>query len=124
MQKDLYNSIIKETGNKGNRSTPLKEADFYILKHTTAPAVLIEFGFMDSMVDIFEIAKPDWAEKCARGVVNWLVKHFNIKKKQEKDTYRFIVNGKQIGAYKEIDNILNNIKQNIGADEIIIKKIK
>lgn len=128
MQKDLYNSIIKETGNKGNRATPLREADFYILKHTTAPAVLIEFGFMDSMTDIFEIAQNDWAEKCARGVVNWLVKHLNIKKKQEKkqekDIYRFIVNGKQIGAFTNIDNILRNLKQHIGTDEIIIRKIK
>lgn len=124
MQKELYNSILKETGNKGNRSNPLKEANFYILKHTTAPAVLIEFGFMDSMIDIFEIAQPEWAEKCARGVVNWLIKHFNLKKKEEKNIYRFIVNGKQIGAFTNIDNIINNVKQNIGSDEIIIRKIK
>lgn len=124
MQKDLYNSIIEENGNKGNRATPIKEANFYILKYTTAPAVLIEFGFMDSMVDIFEIAQPDWAEKCARGVVNWVIKHFKLKKKQERDIYRFIVNGKQIGAFTNIDNILRNLKQHIGTDEIIIRKIK
>ena len=126
MQKELYESLIKETANKGNRATPLKEADFYILKHTTAPAVLIEFSFMDSMTDIFEIAQPDWAEKCARGVVNWLISHFNLKKKEkeEKDIYRFIVNGKQIGAFKDVDNILRNLKQHIGTDEIIIRKIK
>lgn len=124
MQKDLYDSIIKETGNKGNRSTPLKEADFYILKHTTAPAVLVEFGFMDSKSDIYKIAQNDWAEKCARGVVKWLIRYYNLEKKEEKDMYRVIVNGKQIGAFKDINNILNNIKQNIGADEIIIRKIK
>lgn len=124
MQKDLYESIIKETNNKGNRSTPLKEANFYILKHTTAPAVLIEFGFMDSMTDIFEIAENDWAEKCARGVVNWLISYYKLKKKEENNIYRFIVNGKQVGAFKDINNILNNVKQNIGSDEIIIRKIK
>lgn len=126
MQKELYNSIVKETDNKGNRATPLKEANFYILKHTTAPAVLIEFGFMDSKIDIFKIAEPDWAEKCARGVVNWLIRHFKLKKKEkeEKNIYRFIVNGKQIGAFTEIENILRNLKTHIGTDEIIIRKIK
>lgn len=126
MQKELYNSIVKETGNKGNRATPLKEANFYILKYTTSPAVLIEFGFMDSMTDIFEIAEKDWAEKCAMGVVNWLIRQFNLKKKEkeENDIYRLIVNGKQIGAFKDINNILKNVKQNISSDEIIIRKIK
>lgn len=124
MQKELYDSILKETGNKGNRATPLKEADFYILKYTTSPAVLIEFGFMDSKSDIYKIAQNDWAEKCASGVVNWLIKHFNLKKKQEKNIYRFIVNGKQIGAFTNLDNILKNVKQHIGSDEIIIRKIK
>lgn len=124
MQKELYDSIVKETGNRGNRYTPLKEADFYILKYTASPAVLIEFGFMDSMSDIYKIAQNDWAEKCARGVVNWLIKHFNLKKKQKKDMYRFIVNGKQIGAFTNLDNILRNLKTHIGSDEIIIRKIK
>jgi len=124
MQKELYDSILKETGNKGNRATPIKEADFYILKYTTSPAVLIEFGFMDSKSDIYKIAQNAWAEKCARGVVNWLIKHFNLKKKQEKNIYRFILNGKQIGAFTNLDNILKNVKQHIGSDEIIIRKIK
>lgn len=81
MQQELYNSIIKETGLKGNRASPLAESNLHMLRVPIAAAVLPELGFMDSRSDIKEIVKPDWSIKNARGVVNWLEKHYKLKKK-------------------------------------------
>ena len=81
IQKSLYDCLIAETGLKGNRATPLAEANFHMLRESKMAAVLIEHGFMDSPSDMKVIMKPDFATKSARGVVNWLEKHYKLKKK-------------------------------------------
>jgi len=78
-QKDLYNSLIKHTGLKGNRSNPLSSNNFYIVRYTNAPAVLIEHGFMDSLIDTPIILTDDFARKCANAHVEFLVNTFNLK---------------------------------------------
>lgn len=79
-QKDLYNSLIRHTGLKGNRSNPLSSNNFYIVRYTNAPAVLIEHGFMDSLIDTPIILTDDFARKCADAHVEFLAKTFNLKK--------------------------------------------
>ena len=78
-QKDLYNSLIKHTGLKGNRSNPLSSNNFYIVRYTNAPAVLIEHGFMDSLIDTPIILTDDFARKCADAHVEFLVNTFKLK---------------------------------------------
>lgn len=128
MQKSLYDCLIAETGLKGNRATPLAEANFHMLRESKMAAVLIEHGFMDSPSDMKVIMKPDFATKSARGVVNWLEKHFKLKKKatpidQPKVTaptglYRVRKsweNAKsQIGAYAILNNAKKVADQNKG----------
>ena len=82
MQKDLYKSILAETGLKGNRVSPLLEStNLVVLKQTKMPAVLIEHGFMDSPTDMKIITQKDFAKKSATGILNWLVKHYKLEKK-------------------------------------------
>ena len=78
-QKDLYNSLIKHTGLKGNRSNPLSSNNFYIVRYTNAPAVLIEHGFMDSLIDTPIILTDDFARKCAKAHVEFLVNTFKLE---------------------------------------------
>lgn len=80
-QKDLYDSLIKHTWLKGNRSNPLSRDNFYIVRYTKAPAVLIEHGFMDSKIDTPIILKDYFAMRCANAHVEFLAKTFNLKKK-------------------------------------------
>lgn len=47
----IYNACIAAGGLKGNRSDPTQAKNFYVLTHTNAPAVLMEYGFMDSTAD-------------------------------------------------------------------------
>lgn len=80
-QKELYNELIKLTGLKGNRATPLAKADLHECRETIAPAVLLELGFMDSKTDVPIILTEDYANKCAQACVNVIVKRAKLTKK-------------------------------------------
>ena len=86
MQKLLYDCLIAETGLKGNRATPLAEANFHMLRESKMAAVLIEHGFMDSHEDLKAILQDDFAQKTARGIIAFLEKHYGIKKKQAEES--------------------------------------
>lgn len=79
---ELYDALIRHTGLKGNRSTPKAEGNYYVLKQTTMPAVLLELGFMDSKTDVPVILTDEYAQQCARAIVEVLVKRGKLTKKQ------------------------------------------
>ena len=80
MQQNLYNNIVAQTGLKGNRATPLGEANFAILRQCNMASVLIEHGFMDSPSDMNVIMQESFAPRSARGVVNFLVDQYDLKR--------------------------------------------
>lgn len=102
-QTELYNAVIKNTGLRGNRSKPLCEADFQVLRETYMPAVLLECGFMDSTTDVPIILTDEFADGVAKACVEVIVKKGGLKKKaqpvEEKKLYRV-----QVGAYSKIAN--------------------
>lgn len=85
-QKDLYNELIKLTGLKGNRATPLASANLHECREPIASAVLLELGFMDSKTDVPIILTEDYATKCAQACVNVIVKKAGLKKKSTTTT--------------------------------------
>lgn len=100
-QKDLYNNLIKYTGLKGNRSTPLAKQNLHECRESNMPCVLLELGFMDSKTDVPVILTDDFAEKCATAIVEVLAQKGGLKKTQTQTTkpttgklYRV-----QVGAY-------------------------
>ena len=81
LQKMLYDALIEETGLKGNRATPLAQANLAECRLTKMPAVLGELGFMDSPTDVPIILSEEHADACARAYVKVMVKRGNLKKK-------------------------------------------
>ena len=79
LQKAIYQHTILTTGLRGNRSNPLATADFYVLKNTKMPAVLGEFGFMDSTTDTPVILTEEYADQLADGIVAALAEAYNLK---------------------------------------------
>lgn len=82
----MYEELIKQTGLKGNRAQPKTTGDFYVLRKTKMPAVLLELGFMDSKVDVPIILTNDFAKKCAEAIVAVLVARGGLQKKQATQT--------------------------------------
>lgn len=81
LQDAIYEHTVKETGLKGNRATPKPKSDFYVIKNTNMPAILGEYGFMDSTVDTPIILTDDFARKCAKGIVDGIVAVMGLEKK-------------------------------------------
>lgn len=78
----IYNELIAATGLKGNRADWLTTGDEQSLFEccaTTMPAVLIEYGFMDSTVDAPIILSEDFAFKAAKATAQAVAKHLNLK---------------------------------------------
>lgn len=102
-QKELYNSLIKHTGLKGNRAQPLARADLAECGLTAMPAILLECGFLDSATDSKIILTEEYAEKCAEAIVEVLVKRLGLKKKptETKATKHYRV---QVGYFSKKEN--------------------
>lgn len=98
LQRAVYDETVKRTGLKGNRATPLPISNFTVIYKANMPAVLGEFGFMDSTTDVPIILTDDFSVKCAQGIVAALVKTFGIKKKSEQEKNDMV-------RYKTIDEI-------------------
>jgi N-acetylmuramoyl-L-alanine amidase len=112
MLQSLYDCIIAHTGLKGDRSTPVAVANFHMVRESKMPAVLIEAGFMDSPSDMKVVMQPDFANKNAKGIVDFLVKQYKIKKKEvipvKDDEVLYRV---QVGAFGIEENVLKLEKQ-------------
>lgn len=80
-QKAFYDALIRHTGLKGNRSTPLAKSNFKELRETNMSAVLLELGFMDSVTDVPVILSEEFAEAAANAVVEVLVLKGGLTKK-------------------------------------------
>jgi N-acetylmuramoyl-L-alanine amidase len=68
----IYHSMLQTTGLAGrsDRSDgdPDKESSFWVLVHTTAPAVLIEFGFLSNERDRHLLLDALWRAKVCGGI--------------------------------------------------------
>lgn len=74
----LYNAVVARTGLIGNRANKVVKKGFYELKHTRMCSMLLENGFMDSSSDVPRILTEDHADKTARGLLDFIVKEFNL----------------------------------------------
>lgn len=78
----IYESCIAAGGLRGNRAEPKRENELYVLGATVAPAVLMEYGFMDSAADAPEILKEEYARTVAYATMEGIARVAGLKKKQ------------------------------------------
>lgn len=79
----LYNCVVKKTGLRGNRSTPVANGKgLYVIRKTTMPAFLIENGFMDSPTDTPIILTAEHAGKSAQGILQFIVEEYKLEKEE------------------------------------------
>lgn len=109
MAQGLYDSILKENGLKGNRAQPVSCYGYDVIANTKMPALLVECGFMDSSTDVPIILTYEFADKTAKGMLNWIVSEFGLKKKntlntvetpiQNDEKSKKLIYRVQVGAY-------------------------
>ncbi|MDC3414257.1 N-acetylmuramoyl-L-alanine amidase [Terrihalobacillus insolitus] len=116
----------KVIGAYGLANRGLKKANFHVLRETKMPAILIEGGFMDSEIDIKKLRDDSVLEKVGQAIAEGVAEYFGLKKREKStsDIHRLIVDGKQVIALKDDDNLLNEVKSYLGkAKEIKIQKV-
>lgn len=80
----IYDACIAAGGLRGNRSDPKATADFYVLRNTNAPAVLMEYGFMDSAADTPVILTEAYSKLVAYATMEGIAKAAGLEKRQTK----------------------------------------
>ncbi len=78
----IYAAVIAAGGLKGNRSNPLQEKRFDSLSLTHMPAVLMEYGFMDSTADYPVISQERYAKLVAYATMEGIAKVAGLQKRQ------------------------------------------
>lgn len=110
----IYDACIDAGGLKGNRSIPKTTANFYVIRYTNAPAVLMEYGFMDSKTDAPVILQDEYSKKMAYATMEAIAKVVGLKKKatkpKEKKTCNVVLpvltKGDSGEAVKAMQNLL------------------
>lgn len=77
----IYAAVVDAGCLTGNRSQPLQEKRFDSLSLSKMPAVLIEYGYMDSTVDAPIILSEDYARKVGYATMEGIAKVAGLKKK-------------------------------------------
>ena len=77
----IYNAVIAAGDLKGNRAQPLQEKAYDSLRYANAPAVLMEYGFMDSTVDAPVILTDAYSKLVAYATMEGIAKVAGLKKK-------------------------------------------
>ena len=78
----IYNCCIASGGLRGNRAEPVQGGTFYVLKYTYMPAVLMEYGFMDSTSDAPVILQEAYSKKMAYATMEAIADVAGLKKKK------------------------------------------
>ena len=78
----LYGALIAAGALKGNRTDPCQEKDFNVLVWSDMPAVLVEYGFMDSAADVPVILTEAYARLCGYAVADWLAEYWGLVPKE------------------------------------------
>lgn len=77
---EIYRVCIAAGGLRGNRSNPTPEKGFYVLRHTKMPAVLMEYGFMDSKTDAPVILTEAYAKAMGVATMEAVAKVAGLEK--------------------------------------------
>ena len=77
----IYGAVIAGGGIKGNRANPLQEKKFDSLSLTNMPAVLVEYGYMDSQVDAPMILTEAYSKAVAYATMEGIAAVANLQKK-------------------------------------------
>ncbi len=60
------------------RDRGVKTEDFYVLRNTKMPAVLIEHGFYTNETEVQKLLSPTFREQCAQANARGILSYFSI----------------------------------------------
>lgn len=109
-----------------------KQANYQVIRMTNCPSVLIEHGFVSNPHDASLLKRGDFLKAQAQAIVDGLVQFISDTVEDtppviasNQVAYRVRVDGEQIGAYRNAENIAALAKNHIqrGAQQIVIERV-
>ncbi|ASS97668.1 MULTISPECIES: N-acetylmuramoyl-L-alanine amidase family protein [Geobacillus] len=117
----IHEEVVKATG---FRDRGKKKANFHVLRETAMPAVLTENGFIDRKEDAEKLNDTQFLRTVARGHVNGIARALDLTKKSNLSLTRVTVDGTQVGAFAEKENVLRQVERYLGkAKYIVLERI-
>lgn len=102
----IYDACIAAGGLIGDRAQPKKAYGYYVLKYTKAPAVLMEYGFMDSATDAPVILTQTYSMLVAFATMDGIAKAAGLKRKE--------LPPEQVQAGYTLDQFIREVQRLIG----------
>lgn len=116
----------------GLRDRGIKAASLYVIMNTKMPAILVEGAFMDSTTDIVKLRDDNVLRRAGQAIAEGVAEFLQLEKKPKPapaptpalkpnpeaskvNTYRIKVDGKQVGAYANPKNALEEVEKAIKA---------
>ena len=128
LQNNLHSRLAKLWASKGGRDRGKKKENFHVLRETKCPAVLLELGFITSAKDANLLKDNGFIRDSAECIADGIASYFGVTKSvtTTKSVYRVRVDGVQIGAYSEPENIAKSVTKSINkqAKSITIEIVK
>jgi N-acetylmuramoyl-L-alanine amidase len=75
---DCIQTQLKEFADPTNKFLPKPNANYYVLKQTAMPAVIVECGFLSNKSDRAKLSTDEYQEKVAWGVYLGIIDYFNV----------------------------------------------
>lgn len=109
----IYGRLVKYSGLNGRG---IFEENWYIINQDKFPAVLVECGFMDSLVDYPIITSSEGQQNFARAIAEGLIEFCDLKKKTttastKKEMYRVRKTWADAASQKGAFSVLMNAKK-------------
>lgn len=74
----VHSKLIKRVSNTPNRG--LLKSRFYVINHTTVPAILVEIGFISNPEEKYEMTTPQRKQATAEGIAEGIIEYLNKQK--------------------------------------------
>lgn len=104
----IYDAVVKAGGLRGNRSNPKAAKAYTSLKRSKCTAVLMEYGFMDSITDYPVISKDSYSRLVAYATMEAIAEVAGLKKKLVKPVVKPI-------EHYTLKEFVTDIQKAIGA---------
>ncbi|CDF57773.1 N-acetylmuramoyl-L-alanine amidase [Thermobrachium celere] len=87
---DLAKLIVSGISSVGFANKGAKNSNFYVVKYTTMPSVLIEAGYMTNAEEIKKLSNPDIQEKIAYKIADAVYRYYEEYEKSKRRAFGFI----------------------------------
>lgn len=135
-QDYIHDAMMAVCKKHGMKDRGQKTANFAVIRETSMEAVLVENLFIDKAADAKLLKSSSFLQELAEAEAQGIAKFLGLKKKaapkpapkpetpkNNKELKAVIVDGKQVGAFGDMDNAVDMVKKHIGsAKKIVIEE--